>query len=99
MRLQAVKQALRDGKGNLRCKEVADLLAQLGFSVRDGKRGGHKVYTHDGLPDFLSSSFNCGHGRNPEIKPAYIQNIIRVIERHEVALRDYLGEEIDDDRS
>lgn len=99
MRLLSVKQALWDGKGALRCREVVGLLSQLGFVVRDGKRGSHKIYTHDGLPGFHSSSFNCGHGKNPEIKPAYIQNILRVIETYEVALREHLGEEASDDRS
>ena len=56
-----VKQELLNRKGNLRCVEVIALLQQLGFEVRDGKRGGHKLYFHDGLPEFHSGSFNCGH--------------------------------------
>jgi len=88
-----VKQALLDGKGSLRCAEVSALLQQLGFAVRDGKRGGHKLYFHNGIPEFYSGSFNCGHGRNPEIKAAYITKIVRTIDTHEAALKKHLREE------
>ncbi len=88
-----VKQELLSRKGNLRCVEVIALLQQLGFEVRDGKRGGHKLYFHDGLPEFHSGSFNCGHGKNPEIKQAYIAKIVRTIDNHEAALRKYFEEE------
>jgi|SRR5680860_1004075 hypothetical protein len=84
-----VKQALLSGKGNLRCTEIIALLQQLGFEVRAGKSRGHKLYFHDGLPEFHSGSFNCGHGKNPEIKPAYITKIVRTIDNHEAALKKY----------
>ena len=87
---QAIAQ-LRTGKGNLRCKDVKRLLEDLGFEVRDGKRGGHKIVVHDGLDEFTSASFNCGHGKNPEIKPAYITNLIRMISDHEAELTRYLS--------
>ena len=51
-------------------------LERLGFEVRDGSKGGHKVYTHDGLPSFFSASFNCGHGKNPEIKPILTKSLM-----------------------
>jgi hypothetical protein len=88
-----VKQALLDGKGSLRCAEVCALLQQLGFEVRDGRRGGHKVYVHNSIPEFRSGSLNCGHGRNPEIKAAYITQIVRIIDTHEAALKKHLREE------
>ncbi len=93
MTLLNVKQTLLNGKGSLRCTEVSALLQLLGFEVRDGKRGGHKLYFHDGIPEFHSGSFNCGHGRNPEIKAAYITKIVRTIDAHEAALKEYLREE------
>jgi predicted RNA binding protein YcfA (HicA-like mRNA interferase family) len=83
---------LQAGKGNLCCSDVIKILTSLGFQVRDGKKGGHKIYTHDGIADFNSSSFNCGHGKNPEIKQPYIVNIMRVIKLNGVALNDYLKE-------
>lgn len=86
-----VVDTLRQRKTNLCCNDVKDLLLQLGFEVRDGKRGGHKVFTHDELPSFTSGSFNCGHGKNPEIKPAYITKIIRTLQIYEAELAQYLS--------
>ena len=76
-------QALRLAKKSIRCSDLADHLTALGFEVRDGSRGGHKVFTHPHLPDFTTGSFNCGHGRNPEIKPAYVAKVIRILEQHQ----------------
>ena len=72
---------LQQHKTNLCCKDVKYLLESLKFEVKDGKRGGHKVFVHYGLPSFQSGSFNCGHGKNPEIKPAYISKIIKITGR------------------
>ncbi len=92
MRLSQVKEEFALKKNRLRCHEVIRLLASLGFEVRSGSSGGHKIFTHSGIRDFHSASFNCGHGKNPEIKPAYITNILKVITRYEDALRTYLEE-------
>jgi hypothetical protein len=60
----------------------------LDLSVRAGKKPGHKVVTHPQLPGFYSASYTCGHGSNPEVKPAYIKAIRKVLLRHEQALSD-----------
>ncbi len=36
----------------MRCQELADLLTELGFEVRDGKKAGHKVFVHHGIETF-----------------------------------------------
>ena len=77
-------------KSNLCCEDVKQLLTSLGFDVRDGKLGGHKIYVHQGLPSFHSGSFNCGHGKNPEIKPAYITKIVQVLKQYKNELDAYL---------
>lgn len=77
-------------KSNLCCEDVKQLLTRLGFDVRDGKLGGHKIYVHQGLPSFHSGSFNCGHGKNPEIKPAYITKIVQVLKQYKNELDAYL---------
>jgi hypothetical protein len=77
-------------KSSLCCEDVKQLLTRLGFDVRDGKLGGHKIYVHQGLPSFHSGSFNCGHGRNPEIKPAYITKIVQVLRQYKNELDTYL---------
>jgi predicted RNA binding protein YcfA (HicA-like mRNA interferase family) len=73
---------LQQRKTNLCCEEVKNLLQSLGFIVRDGKNGGHKIFVHPELTGFFSGSFNCGHGKNPEIKPAYISGIIKILKQY-----------------
>jgi hypothetical protein len=79
---------LQQHKTNLCCEDVKRLLMKLGFDVRDGKQGGHKVFVHRGLSSFQSGSFNCGHGKNPEVKPAYISKIIKILEQHQKELEE-----------
>lgn len=91
MTLDQAREQLKASKKTIRCHELEQLLKSLGFHVRDGNRGGHKVFTHPHLPSFYSSSFDCGHGRNPEIKPAYITRVLRVLAEHEDDLRAHLS--------
>lgn len=95
MQLNDARETLLAGKGNLRCQEVVKLLERLGFEVRDGRRGGHKIFVHHAIPGFYSGSFNCGHGKNPEIKPAYITRILTILDMYAPALEAYLGEDRD----
>lgn len=81
---------LSAAKKSIRCDELASQLNRLGFDVREGKLGGHRVFFHDGLQGFTSSSYNCGHGRNPEIKPGYIGKILRILRQHEAEILYYL---------
>ncbi len=81
---------LLTSKASIRCQEMATLLQGLGFVVRDGKKQGHKVIVHDGLQGFLSDSYTCGHGRNPEIKPAYVGKLARLLRRYKAELVEYL---------
>ncbi|AEG01195.1 type II toxin-antitoxin system HicA family toxin [Methylomonas methanica] len=90
LRIQSAIETLQQHKTNLCCEEVKSLLQDLGFEVRDGKQGGHKIFVHPGLPSFMSGSFNCGHGKNPEIKPGYIGKIIKVLRQYNDELEAYL---------
>lgn len=83
---------LEQRKRSMRCRELVATLEKLGFEVRDAKLGGHKVYTHPHLEDFTSGSINCDHGRNPQIKPAYVANVIRNLKQHRAALEEFLGD-------
>lgn len=87
--LKATIDHLQQRRNSLCCDDVKRLLTELGFEVRDGKRGGHKVFTHPALSEFTSASFNCGHGKNPEIKPNYISDIIKIIRKYEAELAEY----------
>ena len=90
-----ITKALKNNKTNIRCDELADLLTQLGFEVRDGKKAGHKVFVHDGLKEFYSGSYDCGHGSNPVIKRGYIGSVLRILAQHESAIIEYLGDKDD----
>lgn len=89
---------LLESAGNsTQCNELKGWLEAAGFAVRDGKKGNHKVFKHDGLKDagFYSSNYDCGHGRNPIIKKPYITKILNhVIRKYEMELRKYLGEKL-----
>lgn len=86
---------LEQRKRSMRCSELVAVLEALGFEVRDGSRGGHKVYTHPYLKDFTSDGINCEHGRNPQIKPAYVAKAIRNLKRHKDELEKFLGTDHD----
>lgn len=85
-----VMRALNNAGASMRCKQVTALLKDLGFETKDGRRGGHKVYTHQYIQSFTSGSYNCEHGKNPEIKRAYIKNVVKVLEKYEQELIEYL---------
>lgn len=93
--VKEVLHYLQQHKTNLCCQDISRALKRLGFEVRDGKLGGHKIYVHTGLSSFYSGSFNCGHGKNPEVKPAYVSKIIQVLTLYENEILHYLGEEND----
>ncbi|MEA1604576.1 hypothetical protein [Pseudomonas spirodelae] len=91
-RLAQTIAQLKAAKSSIRCEELAASLRGLGFDVRPGKAG-HKLVTHPGLAGFSSMSYNCGHGRNPEIKPAYVVNVLRVFREYEQELDEFLKEQ------
>lgn len=96
-KVKSIINQLQQHKSSLCCEDVKRLLTGLGFDVRDGKQGGHKVFVHQGLLSFHSGSFNCGHGKNPEIKPAYITKIIQILKQNQNELDDYLARNHHDD--
>jgi len=74
----------------MRCRDLVDILDGLGFEVRDGKKQGHKILFHAGIRGFFSASFTCGHGRNPEIKPAYVRQVRKLLLRYESEILGFL---------
>lgn len=91
-RFNSVVDRLRSAGTAIRCQELADMLASLGFGVRDGKKQGHKIFVHHGVSSFTSGAYTCGHGRNPEIKPVYIKKVVKLLRQYESELIQYLGE-------
>lgn len=66
-------------KTNLRCQEICAGLVHLGFKVRDGRRGGHKIVSHPELTSFFGTNFDCGHGTNAQVKPRYVEKIVGIL--------------------
>lgn len=84
---------LLDSNHAFKCKELGQLLETLGCRIKDCKSPGHKQVFHDGIEEFYSVSYNCGHGKNPEIKRSYIRNISRHLKSLRPQLLQYLDEE------
>ena len=73
-------------KASLRCSDVVRGLTELGFVVKPGKSPGHKTYSHPHLRHFFGASFNCGHGKNPEVLSRYIGLILKVLRQYQEEL-------------
>ena len=69
----------QERKASLHCSDVVRGLESLRFVVKAVGNAGHRTFTHPGLEGFHGAAFDCGHGRNPEIKSNYIVNILRVL--------------------
>jgi len=69
------------------CADLEAVLRALGFRVRDGRRGGHKLFTRPGLVGFHGGSFNGG--TNP-IRPCYVVTVIRTINLYREDLKTLL---------
>lgn len=84
------KNALKGG--GLRCTQLIDTLKKLGFIVKDGKLGGHKIVKHPGIREFFGSNFNCGHRNTDQVKPVYIRKMLKIVVQYEDDIRKHLGE-------
>ena len=77
---------LRSGR-SVRCSDLVSMLERLGFVARRGRRGNHRIVTHPRLPGFFGTSFDCGHGRDAQVRPDYVRKLRRVFETYEEDLR------------
>ena len=87
---KAALSRLRAAGATIRCRDLAAELQSLGFEVRDGRKPGHKVFVHHGVPNFSAGSYTCGHGRNPEIKPVYVKKVLKLLKQYESELIHHL---------
>ena len=88
-------QALENAGASMRCADLQKALESIGFEVKDRKKQGHKVVYHSRLSEmseFTTTSYTCGHGKNPEVKPAYVKKMLGVIRRYESELKELNGE-------
>jgi len=83
-------ECLESAKSDTRCDAVREWLQQAGFRLKKGRKGNHYSFTHPAIRMFHGGSFDCGHGRNPQIKwIPYIQNILRNVRQYEAELKKY----------
>lgn len=95
MKIDKAIQALEYAGASMRCANLQKVLESIGFEVKDRKKPGHKVVYHASLSkisEFSATSYTCGHGRNPEVKPAYLKKMLSVIRRYESELKELHGE-------
>lgn len=88
-------RALENAGASMRCADLKRVLESIGFEVKDRKKPGHKVVYHAALSkmsEYSTTSYTCGHGKNPEVKPAYLKKLLRVIRRYEAELKELNGE-------
>jgi hypothetical protein len=87
MKYDEAMYCLTTSKGNLRCLEVVKILESLGFTVKAGKNFNHKGFTHEEIKNFRGGTFNCGHGKNPQVNKHYLENIISILKKYEDKIR------------
>jgi hypothetical protein len=68
------------------CKELVRFLEGLDFVPRAGTKGNHYTYRHPEIKGFRGN-FDCGHGRNPDVLPVYIRDVLMVLEEYESILK------------
>lgn len=85
-RYDEVVAQLTQRRNTTSCKDLLRLLEGLDFVVRAGRRGHHYTYRHPDIAGFRGN-FDCGHGRNPDVLPVYIRDILSVLSEYESILK------------
>lgn len=87
----SVLKEFKQAGASMRCARVKKLLEKLGFTVRDGSNGNHKIFGHSGISAFTTGNYDCGHGSNSEVKRIYIKkNIIKILEGFKSEIEGFL---------
>jgi len=78
---------------NSSCQDFTSLLKKMGFDVRDGSKGGHKIVTHDGinLTAEDGANYNCGHNPGTKVKRGYVKTFLGIVDENEAKLRSYIN--------
>ena len=77
---------------NTSCHEFTSLLKKLGFDIRDGSNGGHKIATHDGIKLTVEdgANYNCGPNPGTMVKRGYVKHFLGIVDDNEVKLRRHI---------
>lgn len=90
--IQKKLDALYDmsGSSNITCTQLTSALKSLGFTIRDGKNGGHKIAKHPAVQVIDSPDYDCGHKAGSKIKVPYITKLIKFVKNNETSIRESL---------
>lgn len=92
-KVSAAIRQLSAGGANTRCSDMNRILSGLGFRIENGSRGNHRTFHHDEIDKFLGGNYDCGHGRDAQLKKRYVEQVAKVVIEFEDDLRTILGEE------
>jgi hypothetical protein len=96
--VQSIIEDLTARKRSISCNGKTGLLLfmkELGFTWKDGKTDGHKVFVHPELNElskgqFTTHSIDCGHAPKKPMKFPYVLKTINLFKKYEVELSSYL---------
>ena len=82
-------EALTDS-ANTSCKELTNLLIDLGFNIENCGSAGHKIARHPAVSLIEYPNYNCGHNKGEAVKRPYIKKLYKFVKQHEEAIQEYL---------
>lgn len=99
-RLDEIIDDLRKRKRSISCNGKDGLLLymqEIGFTWKDGKTEGHKVFIHNDLTrktmgTFTTHSIDCGHQPKKAMKFQYIVSTINVLTKYNSELTEIMSE-------
>lgn len=77
---------------NTSCKDFTAVLKELGFEIKNGRKGEHRVATHAAIGLTVEDGANYNYGHNPgmHVKRSYIKKFVRICDEYEKELRGWL---------
>ncbi|MDF9390842.1 hypothetical protein EXZ60_19085 [Vibrio sp. 1151_11] len=99
-RLDEIIDDLQNRKRSISCNGKDGLLLymeEIGFTWKEGKTEGHKVFVHEVLTKktseaFTTHSIDCGHYPKRAMKFQYVVSTIRVLRKYNSELTEIMSE-------
>lgn len=99
-RLDEIISDLQQRKRSISCNGKSGLLLhmeEMGFTWKDGKTEGHKVFIHEELTKktdsvFTTHSIDCGHYPSRSMKFQYVINTVRMLRKYQSELTEIMSD-------
>lgn len=75
---------------NTSCKELTEVLEELGFLIVDCGSAGHKIAKHPAITLAEYVNFNCGHNDGAHIKRPYIKKLHKFVDTYQEKIKECL---------